>query len=97
MHEFSKSYFAACSRLRRVGLCGALQNRESINSPQSQTLWCSAEPKVNQLTAEADSAVLHAEPRINQLTAEADSAVLHAEPRVNQLTTEADSAVLCRT
>ena len=61
---------------RRVRLFGALQNQKSINSPQSQTLWCSAEPKVNQLTAEADSAVLHAEPRINQLTAEADSAVL---------------------
>ena len=43
---------------RRVRLFGALQNRESINSPQSQTHRCSAEPRVNELTAEADSTVL---------------------------------------
>ena len=37
----------------------SMQSLESINSPQRQTLRCSAEPRFNQLTAEADSAELY--------------------------------------
>ena len=64
-------------RRLRVRLCSALQNRESINSPQRQTPRCSMQSLESINSPQRQTPRCSAEPRFNQLTAEADSAELY--------------------